>query len=151
MRFGTSLVLILLITCFSVPQENTQLGDNVILSSEIDGDVAFGSNSGSIFDIDPDSSIGINVNFSSDLDLETDVLITINGPSGWDISWNSQNHPGEGHEYTISPNQIVWIQFSITSPPVIGGSPLSNSLHDISMSLIYDQGCLLYTSPSPRD
>ena len=139
MRLGASLVLILLITCFSVPQENIQLDDNVILSSEIDGDVAFGSNSGSIFDIDPASSIGINVNFSSDLDLETDVLITINGPSGWDISWNSQNHPGEGHEYAISPNQIVWVQFSITSPPVIGGYPLSNSLHDVSMSLIYDQ------------
>ena len=98
MRLGASLVLILLIICFSVPQENIQLDDNVILSSEIDGDVAFGSNSGSILDIDPASSIGINVNFSSDLDLETDVLITINGPSGWDISWNSQNHPGEGHE-----------------------------------------------------
>ena len=140
MRLGASLVLILLIICFSAPQENIQLDDNVILSSEIDGDVAFGSNSGSIFDIDPASSIGINVNFSSDLDLETDVLITINGPSGWDISWNSQNHPGEGHEYAISPNQIVWVQFSVTSPPVIGGYPLSNSLHDVSMSLIYDQG-----------
>jgi len=139
-RFGASLVLILLIICSLVPQENIHLNDNVVLSSDIEGEVVFGSNSGSIFDIDPDSSIGINVNFSSDLDLETDVLITINGPPGWDISWNSQNPSEEGHEYAISPNQIVWIQFSITSPPVIGGSPLSNSLHDVSMSLIYNQG-----------
>ena len=64
MRLGASLVLILLIICLSPPQDNIQLDDSVILSSEIDGDIAFGSNSGSIFDIDPDSSIGINVNFS---------------------------------------------------------------------------------------
>ncbi len=142
-RLGVSLVLILLIACSSAPQDNIQLDNKKISSSEINEGVSFGSASGSIFGIDPDSSIGINVNFSSNLEIDSDVIISINGPSGWNISWDSQDSPEAGREYTVSPEQIYWIQFSITSPSVVGGFPLSNSLHGVSMSIESDHGEIL--------
>ena len=42
-----------------------------------------------------------------------------------------------------SPDQSYWVQFSITSPSVVGGLPLSNSLHRMSMSIASDQGEIL--------
>jgi len=143
MRLGASLVLILIIFSSSPLQDSAELDRNMLLLSDSQDGISFGATSGSVFEIDPDSSIGINVNFSNDLELESDVIIAIEGPSGWVISWDSNNAPDVGREYTISPDQIVWVQFSISSPPVIGGFPLSNSLHDVSMSLVSNQGDVL--------
>ena len=142
-RLGVSLILVLLITCSSAPQDFVQVDNKKISSSEIRQGISFGSDSGSIFGIDPDSSIGINVNFSSNLEIESNVILSINGPSGWDISWDSQDSPESGREYAVSPDQIYWVQFSITSPSVVGGLPLSNSLHEMSMSIASDQGEIL--------
>ena len=142
-RLGVSLILVLLITCSSTPQDFVQVDNKKISSSEIRQGISFGSDSGSIFGIDPDSSIGINVNFSSNLEIESNVILSINGPSGWDISWDSQDSPESGREYAVSPDQIYWVQFSITSPSVVGGLPLSNSLHGMSMSIASDQGEIL--------
>lgn len=142
-RLGASLVLILLLTCSSATQDSIHFPNEQLHSSPIDEGVSFGSDSGSIFGIDPDSSIGINVNFSSDLEIESNVVLSINGPSGWNISWDSPDSPGDGREYTMSPNQIYWIQFTVASPSVFGGLPLSNSLHEVSMSIASDQGKIL--------
>ena len=139
-RLGVSLVLTLLVACSSAPQDIVDLDGNKISFSDINEGVSFGSDSGSIFGIDPDSSIGINVNFSSNLEIESDVILSISGPSGWDISWDSQNSPEAGREYIVSPDHIYWVQFSITSPSVVGGFPLSNSLHGVSLSIVSDQG-----------
>ena len=142
-RLGAYLILFLLITSSKVPKDIVQIDHKNILSSEVHQGVSFGYDSGSIFEIDPDSSIGININFSSNLDTESDVILSINGPSGWIISWDSQDPPEAGREYTVSPNQVYWVQFSITSPSVVGGFPLSNSLHEVSMSISSDQGGIL--------
>ena len=143
MRLGVLPVLILLVTGPSAPQDIVQLDDRKISSSEINQGVSFGSDSGSIFGIDPDSSIGINVNFSSNLDVESNVILSIEGPSGWDISWNSEGSPEAGREYAVSPDRIYWVQFSVTSPSVFEGFPMSNSLHGVSMSIASDQGEIL--------
>ncbi len=143
MRLGVLLILILLVTCSSSPQDIVQLDHKKISSSEINQGVSFGSDSGSIFAIDPDSSIGINVNFSSNLDLESNIILSIEGPSGWDISWDSEGSPEAGREYAVSPDQIYWVQFSVTSPTVFEGLPLSNSLHGVSMSITSEQGEIL--------
>ena len=142
-RLGVLPVLLLLVFCSSAPQDIFQLDDKKIFSSENHQGVLFGSDSGSIFEIDPDSSIGINVNFSSNLEIESNVILSIDGPSGWDISWDSQASPEAGREYAVTPGQIYWVQFSITSPSVFGGLPLSNSLHWVSMSIESDQGRIL--------
>ena len=142
-RLGAYLILFLLITSSKVPKDIVQIDHKNIFSSEVHQGVSFGYDSGSIFEIDPDSSIGININFSSNLDTESDVILSINGPSGWIISWDSQDPPEAGREYTVSPNQVYWVQFSITSPSVVGGFPLSNSLHEVSMSISSDQGGIL--------
>ena len=142
-RLGVLAILMLLVTCTSAPQDIVQLDDKKISSSEINQGVSFGSDSGSIFGIDPGSSIGINVNFSSNLEIESNVIISIDGPSGWNISWDSQDTPEAGREYAVSPDQIYWVQFSITSPSVFEGLPLSNSLHVVSMSIVSDQGEVL--------
>ena len=142
-RLGVVPVLLLLVFCSSAPQDIVQLEDKKIFYSEIHQGVYFASDSGSIFGIDPDSSIGINVNFSSNLDNESNVILSIDGPSGWDISWDSQDSPEAGREYAVTPDQIYWVHFSITSPPVFEGLPLSNSLHEVSMSIASDQGEIL--------
>ena len=142
-RLGAYLILFLLINCSSVPQDIVQIDHKKISSSEMDQVVSFGYDSGSIFEIDPDSSIGINVNFSSNLETESDVILSINGPPGWIISWDSQDSPEAGREYTVSPDQIYWVQFSVTSPSVVGGFPLSNSLHEMSMSIASNHGEIL--------
>ena len=105
-RLGVLAILMLLVTCTSAPQDIVQLDDKKISSSEINQGVSFGSDSGSIFGIDPGSSIGINVNFSSNLEIESNVIISIDGPSGWNISWDSQDTPEAGREYAVSPDQI---------------------------------------------
>ena len=56
------------------------------------------------------------MNFSSNLDNESNVILSIDGPSGWDISWDSQDSPEAGREYAVTPDRIYWVQFSITSP-----------------------------------
>ena len=103
--------------------------------SEIDG-LEFGAASGSIFNIDPDSSIGINVNFSSQMENDKQVLLIIDWPDKWDVSWNYESSPDIGKEYNVSPGQLIWTEFTISSPSVVGGFPLSQSLHDFSMSLV---------------
>jgi len=103
--------------------------------SEIDG-LEFGAASGSIFNIDPDSSIGINVNFSSHMENDKQVLLIIDWPDKWDVSWNYESSPDIGKEYNVSPGQLIWTEFTISSPSVVGGFPLSQSLHDFSMSLV---------------
>tara|TARA_B100001115_G_C15848654_1_gene429688 strand:+ start:12748 stop:14850 length:2103 start_codon:yes stop_codon:yes gene_type:complete len=103
--------------------------------SDIDG-LEFGAASGSIFNIDPDSSIGINVNFSSQMENDKQVLLIIDWPDKWDVSWNYESSPDIGKEYNVSPGQLIWTEFTISSPSVVGGFPLSQSLHDFSMSLV---------------
>ena len=103
--------------------------------SEIDG-LEFGAASGSIFNIDPDSSIGINVNFSSQMENDKQVLLIIDWPDKWDVSWDYEFSPDIGKEYNVSPGQLIWTEFTISSPSVVGGFPLSQSLHDFSMSLV---------------
>tara|TARA_Y100001980_G_C14556792_1_gene350404 strand:- start:20221 stop:22323 length:2103 start_codon:yes stop_codon:yes gene_type:complete len=103
--------------------------------SDIDG-LEFGAASGSIFNIDPDSSIGINVNFSSHMENDKQVLLIIDWPDKWDVSWNYESSPDIGKEYNVSPGQLIWTEFTISSPSVVGGFPLSQSLHDFSMSLV---------------
>ena len=142
-RLGVLPVLVLLVSCSSASQDIVQPEDKKLFSSDIHQGVSFGSDSGSIFGIDPDSSIGINVNFSSNLEIESNVILFIDGPSGWDISWDSQDSPEAGREYAVTPDQIYWVHFSITSPSVFEGLPLSNSLHGVSMSIASDQGEIL--------
>jgi len=103
--------------------------------SDIDG-LEFGAASGSIFNIDPDSSIGINVNFSSQMENDKQVLLIIDWPDKWDVSWDYEFSPDIGKEYNVSPGQLIWTEFTISSPSVVGGFPLSQSLHDFSMSLV---------------
>jgi len=103
--------------------------------SDIDG-LEFGAASGSIFNIDPDSSIGINVNFSSQMENDKQVLLIIDWPDKWDVSWNYESSPDIGKEYNVSPGQLIWTEFTVSSPSVVGGFPLSQSLHDFSMSLV---------------
>ena len=142
-RLGVLTVLILLVSSPSATQDIVQLHDKKISSSEINQGVSFGSDSGSIFGIDPDSSIGINVNFSSNLEIESNVILSVEGPSGWNISWDSEDPPEAGREYAVSPDQIYWVHFSVTSPSVFEGLPLSNSLHGVSISIASDQGEIL--------
>ncbi|MEC9076019.1 MAG: hypothetical protein VYA94_03955 [Candidatus Thermoplasmatota archaeon] len=103
--------------------------------SEING-LEFGASSGSIFNIEPDSSIGININFSSQMENDKQVLLIIDWPDRWNVSWNYESSPDIGKEYIISPGQLIWTEFTISSPSVVGGFPLSQSLHDFSMSLV---------------
>jgi len=136
---GVSLVFIFLV-CIVISDSKTVGLEFQESSSVSGGEISFGVNSGSIFDIDPDSSIGVNVNFSSSLNTDMDVIVRIDSPSEWEISWDKGTSPEIGYGYTITPSQTIWIQFSVSSPPVIGGMPLALSLHEVSMSIVSDQG-----------
>ena len=93
----------------------------------------FGVESGSIFDIDPGSEIGINVNFTNNEEFSDGAIVSISGPVGWNISWSNLESPSLGHLYELSPESTAWVGFSIGAPSVLGGLPLSESLHQFSM------------------
>ena len=115
-----------------------EVEEDVLYGSKSDSDIGgleFGVASGSVFNIDPNSTIGINVNFSSQMDNDMEVLLIIGSPENWDVYWDYESSPDIGMMYDISPGQLIWTEFTISSPPVIGGFPLSQSLHDFSMSL----------------
>ena len=111
-------------------------------NSENNG-VEFGVSSGSIFDIDPSSSIGINVNFTSQMESQSRILLIVDWPNQWEVSWDNESSPNIGREYNVSPGQLIWAQFTVSSPPVIGGFPLSQSLHVFSMSIVAMDGHVL--------
>ena len=93
----------------------------------------FGVESGSIFDIEPGSIIGINVNFTNNEDFSDSAIVSITGPDGWNISWANQELPSVGHEFDLPAGATEWAGYSIESPTVSGGLPLSESLHQFSM------------------
>ena len=93
----------------------------------------FGVESGSIFDIEPGSIIGINVNFTNNEDFSDSAIVSITGPDGWNISWTNQELPSVGHEFDLPAGATEWAGYSIESPTVSGGLPLSESLHQFSM------------------
>ena len=120
--------------------------EDVLYGSKSDSDIGgleFGVASGSVFNIDPNSTIGINVNFSSQMDNNMEVLLIIGSPENWDVYWDYESSPDIGMMYDISPGQLIWTEFTISSPPVIGGFPLSQSLHDFSMSLVNQEGVIM--------
>ncbi len=98
-------------------------------------EVRFGPESGSIFDIEPDSTIGLNFNFTNYAEVDDSALVSITGPIGWNISWTYSGATSDGYLFSAPSDTPQWVQFSITSPGVIGGLPLANSLHQFSMQL----------------
>ena len=70
------------------------------------------------------------------MENDKQVLLIIGWPDKWNVSWNYESSPDIGKEYNISPGQLIWTEFTISSPSVVGGFPLSQSLHDFSMSLV---------------
>ena len=98
-------------------------------------EVRFGPESGSIFDIEPDSTIGLNFNFTNYAEVDDSALVSITGPIDWNISWTYSEATSDGHLFSAPSDTPQWVQFSITSPRVISGLPLANSLHQFSMQL----------------
>ena len=148
--FSTAVIVALFVTCFSPSifigsiesnlEPNEEISSAVKNSSSEGPGIEFGAESGSIFNIDPDSSIGINVNFSSQIESHNEILLAIDWPQSWSVSWNHDSSPDVGREYNVSPGQLIWVGFTISSPPVIGGNPLSQSLHHFSMSISSIEG-----------
>ncbi|MCH2646700.1 MAG: hypothetical protein MKZ53_07020, partial [Candidatus Thalassarchaeum sp.] len=98
-------------------------------------EVRFGPESGSIFDIEPDSTIGLNFNFTNYAEVDDSALVSITGPIDWNIAWTYSEATSDGHLFSAPSDTPQWVQFSITSPRVISGLPLANSLHQFSMQL----------------
>lgn len=103
-----------------------------------DPGVEFGVDSGSVFNIDPASTIGVGVNFTNLAEVDTTAMIQVNGPAGWEVSWQHTTSPEVGHSFDAPSDEVQWIQFSITSPVVVGGAPLADSIHDFSVRLVGD-------------
>ncbi len=148
--FSAAVIAALFVTCFSPSifngpieptlESNEEISSAIKNSSSEGPDIEFGVESGSIFNIDPDSSIGINVNFSSQIESHSEILLAIDWPQLWGVSWNHDSSPDVGRQYNVSPGELIWVGFAISSPPVIGGNPLSQSLHHFSMSISSIEG-----------
>ncbi|MBK70408.1 MAG: hypothetical protein CMB53_03310 [Euryarchaeota archaeon] len=123
---GTSLPLVVLIVLSASISAHAQ-------GTGVEVGTTFGVESGSIFDIEPGSEIGINVNFTNNEGFDDDAIVSISGPAGWNISWENHESPSMGHLYELAPGSTEWVGYSIESPVVSGGFPLSESLHHFSM------------------
>ncbi len=103
-----------------------------------DPGVEFGVDSGSVFNIDPASTIGVGVNFTNLAEVDTTAMIQVDGPAGWEVSWVHPADPSVGHSFDAPSDEVQWMQFSVTSPEVIVGAPLADSIHDFSVRLVGD-------------
>lgn len=118
---------------------NTSVADGLIYPWMYeDPGVEFGVDSGSVFNIDPASTIGVGVNFTNLAEVDTTAMIQVEGPSGWEVTWQYATSPEVGHSFEAPSDEVQWIQFSVTSPEVVGGAPLADSIHEFSVRLVGD-------------
>ena len=90
----------------------------------------FGSNSGSNFRIEPGVAPNLAVNLTNHASFADIGSVRILTQTGWDMTWTrGSGNPADAVDFSLSPDEMVWVTFRIQVPEIVGGLPLANSKH----------------------
>ncbi len=102
-------------------------------NGSVGSDLLFGSTSGSNFRVAPGVGFNLAVNITNAASESDSAIVSLDSLSGWPIHWNDGGAEG-ARGIPLDAGQLDWIEFSVSVPLVVNGTPHAGSKHGFGIA-----------------